>query len=225
MAQTGSVLRQFAAIWLWESTAKIVRQRAIARHTNKCVNPQRLPKLFIDVSIIAANDAGTGIQRVVRSLLLQLIASPPSGFEIKLVRATRNEPYRYTNDYLESLTSVKTPYAKSDEIDASRGDVFLGLDLTSRIAPRRHIDFLRWRVRGVRCAFVVYDLLPILHPEWFTQRSQRSFRHWLRLLAVHADTLFCISNSVAKEVRHLMLDRFDLDENELPVEWFHLGAD
>jgi glycosyltransferase involved in cell wall biosynthesis len=105
------------------------------------------------------------------------------------------------------------------------GDIFLGLDLTSRIAPRRQFDLLKWRTNGVRCAFVVYDLLPLLHPDWFTPRAYRSFRHWLSTLAVHADALFCISNSVSTEVRGCMTRRFNLAEKEFSTSWFHLGAD
>jgi glycosyltransferase involved in cell wall biosynthesis len=179
---------------------------------------------MIDVSIIASHDAGTGIQRVVRSLLLQLLTSPPEGFEIKPVRATRKQSFKYANLYLASLTN-ETRFAKDDDVQVSSGDIFLGLDLTSRISPRRHLDFLKWRVKGVRCAFVVYDVLPLLQPNRFTPSAQRSFRHWASLLAIHADALFCISNSVALEVRDVMQNRFGLNQIALPISWFHLGAD
>ncbi|WP_375791827.1 glycosyltransferase family 4 protein [Paraburkholderia atlantica] len=179
--------------------------------------------MLVDVSIIASHDAGTGIQRVVRSLLLELLASPPAGFEVRPIRATRKQPYRYADRYLASLTAEPSPVAE-ERVIVSSDDVFLGLDLASRIAPRRHMEFLAWRKRGVRCAFVVYDLLPVLHPQWFTPRAQQSFRHWLSALAVHADALFCISASVAQEVSDFIQRRFDLDQGKPGVQWFHLGA-
>lgn len=185
--------------------------------------PQPARQLLVDVSIIASHDAGTGIQRAVRSLLLQLLESPPSGFKIRPVRATRKLPYRYANSYLASLTSSELIQEDSD-VQVFNGDIFLGLDLASRIAPRRQIDLLKWRTKGVRCAFVVYDLLPLLHRHWFTPRSYRSFRDWLSTLAVHADALFCISNSVSNEMRGCMERRFNLVQNEPRIEWFHLGA-
>ncbi|WP_429328196.1 glycosyltransferase family 4 protein [Paraburkholderia atlantica] len=180
--------------------------------------------MLIDVSIISSNDAGTGIQRVVRSLVLHLLKSPPDGFEVSLVRATRRRTFQYASEYAASLSSG-TNISYVGEVHASAGDVYLGLDLTSRISPRRHRDFQKWRAAGVRCAFVVYDLLPFQRPEWFTRRSQRSFRQWLSVLAVHADALFCISSTVAKDTRHMMQRRFALDPAVLPVMWFHLGAD
>ncbi|MFL9992603.1 glycosyltransferase family 1 protein [Paraburkholderia sediminicola] len=181
-------------------------------------------QLLVDVSIIASHDAGTGIQRVVRSLLLQLLAHPPVGFEIRPVQATRKRPYRYADAYLHSLTS-SAPAHDGDKVSVANGDIFLGLDLASRIAPRRQLDLLRWRTKGVRCAFVVYDLLPALHPHWFTPRARRSFRHWLSTLAVHADTLLCISNSVSSEVQSYMKHRFGLMASDFSIRWFHLGAD
>ncbi|MFM0302516.1 glycosyltransferase family 1 protein [Paraburkholderia sediminicola] len=181
-------------------------------------------QLLVDVSIIASHDAGTGIQRVVRSLLLQLLANPPAGFEIRPVQATRKRRYRYADAYLYSLTS-SAPEHGEDKVSVANGDIFLGLDLASRITPRRQLDLLRWRTKGVRCAFVVYDLLPILHPHWFTPRARRSFRHWLSTLAVHADTLFCISNSVSSEAQSYMKQRFGLTTSDFSAHWFHLGAD
>ncbi|MFM0595034.1 MULTISPECIES: glycosyltransferase family 4 protein [Paraburkholderia] len=181
-------------------------------------------QLLVDVSIIAAHDAGTGIQRVVRSLLLQLLETPPPGFRIRPVRATRKRSYCYANSYLATLTSSAS-VDDDDDVQVFNGDVFLGLDLASRIVPRRQLDLLRWRVKGVRFAFVVYDLLPLLHRHWFTSRACRSFRHWVSTLAIHADTLICISNSVSNEVRSCMALRFNLTGNEPTTEWFHLGAD
>ncbi|WP_244137789.1 glycosyltransferase family 1 protein [Burkholderia sp. BCC1644] len=179
--------------------------------------------LLIDVSIIASHDAGTGIQRVVKSLALDLLKSPPAGFEIRLVRATRAQPYRYANAWQASLTGSEV-VEEDEHVRVSSGDLFLGLDLTSRILPRRHAELLHWRAQGVRCAFIVYDLLPILHPDWFTPRARRSYRHWLSTLAVQADALFCISKSVSDEMRDCLHRRFGFATDEIATHWFHLGS-
>ncbi|MFM0274788.1 glycosyltransferase family 1 protein [Paraburkholderia aspalathi] len=214
---------QFAAIWWLPSKVKAARRAVMALQPTDDFSRRKCRQLLVDVSIIASHDAGTGIQRVVRSLLLQLLESPPPGFEIRPVRATRKQPYRYADRYLATLTSSAQPQ-QDQVVRVLNGDVFLGLDLASRIAPRRQLDLLKWRTKGVRCAFVVYDLLPLLHPHWFTPRAYRSFRHWLSMLAVHADALLCISNAVSNEVRDCMKHRFRLTENEFATRWFHLGA-
>lgn len=216
---------QHVATWWFPRCAKTARKAVQSIGTDVPTLEQRRPKqLLIDVSIIAVNDAGTGIQRVVRSLLLQLLKSPPLGMEIRPVWGTRTREYRYANSYLASVAPSEVAWECS-KVDVREGDIFLGLDLTSRIAPRRQADFLRWRSSGVRIVFVVYDLLPILRPDWFTSRAQRSFRHWVSMLAVNADALFCISNSVAVETRQFLNGRFGFAKEDVPVRWFHLGAD
>ncbi|MGY4726323.1 glycosyltransferase family 4 protein [Burkholderia pyrrocinia] len=180
--------------------------------------------MLIDVSIIVQHDAGTGIQRVVRSLIKELLYAPPSGFEIKLVSATRKHKYRYADRYLSTFGGLAGEPSDA-EVTASKGDIFLGLDLTSRISPRRHRDFSKWQTQGVRLAFVVYDLLPIVRPDWFTPRARRSFKHWFTTLAINADALFCISNSVALETQEALKSRFGVQPDELPTRWFHLGTD
>jgi glycosyltransferase involved in cell wall biosynthesis len=178
--------------------------------------------LLIDVSIIATHDAGTGIQRVVRSILLELFESPPPEIEIKLIKATRKRSYVYAQDYSATLTSSES--VPETPVVVEKGDIFLGLDLSSRILPRRQFDLLKWKRRGVICAFVVYDLLPALHPQWFTRRASRSFRHWLSTIAIHADALFCISHAVAAEAEMHLERHFQIDRRKLHVRWFHLGA-
>ncbi|MFM0608136.1 glycosyltransferase family 1 protein [Paraburkholderia sediminicola] len=184
--------------------------------------PQR--QLLVDVSIIAAHDAGTGIQRVVRSLLTQLIASPPSGFEVRPVRATRKRAYEYADSYLCSLTGSK-PSDSDAAIRVAAGDIFLGLDLSGRALPCRQFDLLKWRAQGVRLCFVVYDLLPLTNAQWFTPVARKSFRRWLYTLSIHADAVFCISRTVAEQTQAWRDNKLGVAASNLEVRWFRLGAD
>ncbi|WP_412526684.1 glycosyltransferase family 4 protein [Burkholderia lata] len=213
---------QFTAIWLSTRRAPVARDAARALYPAHGA-PTGRRQLLVDVSIIAAHDAGTGIQRVVRSLLMQLLASPPAGFDVRPVRATRAIPFHYA-DHLLGLAPHDTT-ANGAPVHVANGDIFLGLDLTSRILPRRQRDLLAWRRKGVRCAFIVYDLLPLQNRSWFTPRAHRSFRHWLSTIAIHADELWCISRTVASDVGALMHQRFGFARTEIPVRWFELGAD
>ncbi|WP_241020187.1 glycosyltransferase family 1 protein [Burkholderia sp. Ac-20345] len=216
--------------WLdrwWVPGGAVTMRRAIAESNARPQAQAQWPaqrNLFIDVSIIAVNDAGTGIQRVVRSIAQCLLANPPAGMTVHLVRATRKQPYRYATQYQARLTGQD---GAGDErlLEVRRGDVFLGLDLASRPLVMRQKELRRWREVGASCAFVVYDLLPAAHPEWFTPVASKSYRRWLDLLVMHADALFCISKSVAGEVDTWLQDKFGLEHNEIRVDWFHLGAD
>lgn len=218
---------QFAAIWgsaRWAGVARRVvsSQRPVSSNHSPLGTGRR--QLLVDVSIIASHDAGTGIQRVVRALLLELLREPPPGFEVRPVRATRKTAYRYANAYLSSL-GVHATSREDLPLRVGPGDIFLGLDLSSRIAPSRQREFLGWRAQGVRFAFVVYDLLPALHPEWFTLRARKSFQHWLRTVSVHADVLCCISRSVADEAAAWLWRHCSIGASELAPRWIHLGAE
>ncbi|ALK29459.1 hypothetical protein Bpla01_53350 [Burkholderia plantarii] len=188
-------------------------------------------QLLIDVSIIAAHDAGTGIQRVVRRLAEGLLRRPPPGYAVRLVRATRKLPYRYADDYARTLCGDAAPAPRDRQahpdgpLVVHAGDVFVGLDLASRIVPRRMDDLLAMKAAGARVTFVVYDLLPAVHPHWFTRRASRDFRRWLSFLGLHADALFCISATVAGETRDWLSRRFGL-VGALPlIGDFRLGSD
>ncbi|NIF88775.1 glycosyltransferase family 1 protein [Burkholderia sp. Cy-637] len=209
---------QHMATWWRLPLAQTARRRLAPLRDVAASRTPGPRQLLIDVSIIAAHDAGTGIQRVVRSLVRALLASPPEGYVVRTVKATRRQSYTYANQYQARMTGIAG--ACDDEpVRVASGDLFLGLDLASRIAPSRQRDFLCWRASGVRFAFIVYDMLPALHPQWFTRRAVRSFDTWLTTLTIHADALFCISASVAEQTRQR------IGISSLPVWWFHLGAD
>ncbi|WP_241014748.1 glycosyltransferase family 4 protein [Burkholderia sp. Ac-20379] len=186
---------------------------------------------MIDVSIIAAHDAGTGIQRVVRRLAEGLLRNPPPGYAVRLVRATRKRPYCYADGYAETLAGESAPPHDAgawheSPIAMRAGDMFVGLDLSSRIVPRRQADLLAMKAAGVSVAFVVYDLLPAVHPHWFTRRATRDFRRWLTCLGLYADALFCISATVAGETRGWLGRHFGLAADALPmIGDFRLGSD
>ena len=48
--------------------------------------------LFVDVSELSQRDANTGVQRVTRSILKQLLEKPPAGYVVEPVYARRNGP-------------------------------------------------------------------------------------------------------------------------------------
>lgn len=195
---------------------------AAVRPTSRDTAKRR--RLLVDVSILANHDAGTGIQRVVRSLLRELAISPPSNLDVVPVRATRKDVYRYAIECAARF-GIELPHAAGAEVRVDEGDIFLGLDLCSRIAPRRRNQYLDWQARGVRFAFVVYDLLPALHPDWFTSKGRKSFRHWLTTIAIHADMLVCISQAVAGDLERWLAGKLALSDAGPAIRWFHLGTD
>lgn len=160
--------------------------------------PDARPRLLVDLSVLARSDAGTGIQRVVRAIWHQL-RHDAGPFEPVPVAATRRHGYalvrlRSDGSFAERPVAVGSPAA------AGPGDVFVGLDLAAHALPRQQRQLQAWRRAGARIEVVVYDLLPVTHPQYFEPRTSRVFAQWLTSIDRHADRLLCISGHVAGEV-------------------------
>ena len=61
----------------------------------------RPPEILVDVSVLYRQDVGTGIQRVVRSLVLALEVRAVEGHRVRPIYAARRRAYRYADpDFL-----------------------------------------------------------------------------------------------------------------------------
>lgn len=56
------------------------------------------------------------------------------------------------------------------------------------------------RARGLRFAALIYDLIPLRHPEWCDPGIVRSFRAWMDAVLPRCDHIFAISRATADEV-------------------------
>ena len=178
---------------------------------------QRPPRLYVDLTQLTSHDARTGIQRVVRAIHSEL--PELLGTEFNIVSVWGHESGRY----LATETDlVRRPTDKP--IDPKVADIFLGLDLSAHLFPAMTPEIERFRVIGVKVFFLVYDIIPLTHPEFCDEGLVRVFREWTHAIAQHSDGLFCISRTVAEELR-MWLGRNGKVPRDLRVEWFHLGAD
>ena len=186
------------------------------------LNSNNVPSIFIDVTAIAEFDANTGIQRVVRSIVRNL--PPYIVNRVKLVRLVQAGWYEYAYEYQK----IELGAAEDRGVVVPlKGDIFLGLDLIADKAKEVEKLYMEWRARGVQISFVIYDILPVLHPEFFHQGMSRVFPEWLNMVMECGDQLICISNAVATEL-------FEYKKNaclslkrklEQKISYFHLGAD
>jgi hypothetical protein len=108
----------------------------VTAETTACNTRQvRQKYVFVDVSVLARQDVRTGIQRVTRSVLLQLLNSPPENYRVEPVYCDEGM-YRYARHFTTEVLGVVKTGLQDDRIDVQRGDVFLGLDLDSNDVPR-----------------------------------------------------------------------------------------
>lgn len=182
-------------------------------------------QLLIDVSVIIRNDARTGIQRVVRALLLQLLKQPPAGCRVRPIFATRKRGYHYAPDHFGLLGVQPSSLGGSRAVEVGPGDIFLGLDLAAHLLPLHRTELAHWKRSGAKIHVVVYDLLPVLHPYWFNPKTTRIFREWLRTVAIFADGIICNSNAVKAELDGWLPEQYSLATGAIPVNTIPLGAD
>ena len=162
-----------------------------------------VPRLLVDVSAIYRQDAQTGIQRVVRAVWAELQRRSGSGFETIPIVATPSAGYCYVDsNFLGASRNAASEVAR-----AGPKDVFIALDLTAHLLPKYAPQVRAWRRNGATVHVVVYDLLPLTHPEWFTSTAVRNFRRWFRFLASEADQVLCISETVRNGLGQILPPR------------------
>ncbi|MBC7621272.1 MAG: glycosyltransferase family 4 protein, partial [Candidatus Saccharibacteria bacterium] len=199
-----------------------------------CIQPiarseGKLRQLLVDVSVIALGDARTGIQRVVRNLYKQLLHNPPPGYQVRPVMANLRQGYAYLPpDFLDHLDTAAAAKPQGQAVQTGPGDIFFGLDLAARIVRSRIPDLLAWKRQGTRLIFMVYDLLPVLHPSWFNPRNTYHLTRWLRTLAILADDVVCISHTVRADFNAWMAQKWGLANSTgtaIASHVIQLGAD
>lgn len=181
-------------------------------------------QLFVDISELVIRDAKTGIQRVTRSVLRQLIDAPPQGYRIEPVYASTESVYRYARLFIAKFLGSPNAALTDDAIEYSAGDVFLGLDLQHHVVSAQEIFYQHLRRHGVQIHFVIYDLLPLTMPKAFPDGTAQSHKKWLDVIA-QGDGVICISKAVADELAGWLKANNPERQRPFKISWFHLGAD
>ena len=185
----------------------------------------RKKQLLVDISELVQRDAKSGIQRVVRALLRELLLNPPDGYAIEPVYATTEEAgYRYARKFISKFLGIPSDWAADDRVNAWKGDTFLGLDLQPSVVPFQSEFLLAWYRRGISVRFVVYDLIPVLMPHVFPDVARASHHRWLEVIS-QFDAAICISKAVADEFLDWLEAYGPVRKAPLLIDWFHLGAD
>ncbi len=182
------------------------------------------PRILVDVSVIVLNDVKSGIQRVVRSLLKDLLDAPPPDFLVQPVYFL-NGHYRTAERFSNSIRAVPQGEGEDFVVDVHQDDIYLGLDLSPHLTEQVHDIHLTWKKRGVKSYFVIYDILPVLRPDWWSPGVGKGFEGWLKSISEVAYGLVCISGAVADEVRAWLAANGQAQSPDPIVASFRLGAD
>lgn len=159
---------------------------------------ERKSIVFVDVSSIIKNDLGTGIQRVIRNLIPEVINALPDNYELKLVSSDENGGPFYHVDFTQVKHTDEIRFERSSEVvEFIRSDIFLGLDLNYGVTISHSVYFSGLQRRGVTLIALIYDLLPVQFPQFFPEEvgALKLHERYLEVIGTF-DLSIAISKSV-----------------------------
>jgi glycosyltransferase involved in cell wall biosynthesis len=180
-------------------------------------------RILVDISELAHRDVKTGIQRVVRSVLKNLLLGEKT-FRIEPVYRD-GDYYRYARIFTRQFLNLPAATTEDEVVDFHASDIFLGLDLDPLITAgaAKHLADLR-KVDGTVC-FLLHDLLPITHPEWFPERTYPTYVVWFNRITAVADRIIAVSRVVADDIMVLLESFQPSRDGPLEITWSHNGSD
>lgn len=178
-------------------------------------------QLFVDVSQLVRYDRQAGIERVVRSVLAELMKNPPSGMIVKPVYANDCGVFCYANHFARTFCAG----SELDEVDLPvnvyADDIFYCPDFYLTF-PFESLK--RLKVSGLKCVFTVYDIIPIRSPHFFWTADVLAHFKWFRGVLSVADGIVTDSQTVANDLYGWLMENHNYRASNLPIGYFHLGS-
>lgn len=185
----------------------------------------RTRQLLLDISELVQRDARSGIQRVVRSILNELLNNPPKGWNIEPVYATCSEKgYFYAREFTAKFLGIPQCQLCDAPIESWRGDIFFGLDLQPNVVTFQQDFLLNLKAKGVKVKFAVYDILPVTMSNMFFDGAKETYTNWLKCIT-QFDGAIGISKTVASELGEWIRENNQSVIDSYSIGYFHLGAD
>ncbi len=182
-------------------------------------------QLLLDVSELAQRDARTGIQRVVRSIVMSLLGNAPEGWIIEPVYAKPGiRGFFYAREFTDRFLGLEEPWHADQPVQVWAGDVFCALDLNHGVLLAQKDVLDGWRLDGVAVWTVVYDILPLRLPQYFPDGLENLHAQWAAGLVQH-DGAMSISKAVSDDLLAWVKEQGIETHPHFQAQWFHLGAD
>ncbi|GLQ49251.1 glycosyltransferase [Dyella flava] len=182
------------------------------------------PRMFVDVTATSSSTLHTGIERVVRGVLSQLLRDENLPWRVEPVKLVDGR-YVFAHAYALHLIDHPDVGLLEAEVRPDAGDLLLGLDWVADKLPANASLLAAWRARGVRIVFTVYDLLPVLRPQWFPAEIAPMHARWLACIGRYADALIGISKSVVNDLHQWFELHPPQRKESLALGYFYPGSD
>lgn len=223
--------RRFAERQYWYGLKKLLYAGFIYRAlkllpvnvpVNAAAGASGRKRIFLDVSIMVKRDHRTGIQRVVRNLYRAFSANFSDRFEFVPVCATIGKRGFFLAAAEDAADGPRFS-AGGEKMAAAPGDVFLGLDYAPAIILSQIRTLKELKRMGVGLYFILHDLIPLRHPEYFPFAYGALERAWLREVA-GLGGIVCVSRWVREDLARWLREN-GVAFREEDLSWFHHGHD
>ena len=186
-------------------------------------------KLYIDISNYILTRSNTGIQRVVREFLTRLLDNKQK-FDYEILSYNEKEScfdILQHNELKQFLLNVKAYRFKKSAIMAlgtfEKGSYFLDMDAIWHDSLKRDFFYPQLKKQEVFIFNFLYDLAPIVVPQFTHEQSLKKFTAYLDALFAYSDFVFFDSRSAEEDFLHtkktLQIKR------EIPTRVIKLGSD
>ena len=182
---------------------------AVEQKLSSLIRPNHRPTLYLDLSATTRNDLKTGIERVARALLYEILANPPKGHAVVPV-ALVEEAGRWRVKCASGFLARQSAFSDIPQNDAAVipgvGDLLVSLDLfiDGVVSAEKNGLYDYWHKSGAKVGFLIHDLLPITHPQFFPPWAEAMHEAWVGAIIRAADFLICISKHVQSDVMRWM---------------------
>lgn len=182
--------------------------------------------IYVDITSLCNLDHNTGIQRVEKIILHELINKYTTH---KVVPIYFKDGKCYSaNSYLLKNIGLIFDTNNFDSIINYFDDssVFLAIDLHFELLFNNvYVEFLtQQQNRGTKLFSIQYDLIP-LHQNYSAEGMRQHFNNNMNIYANLFDGVISISKAVADEYIEWFLNNIDEHNNKLSIGYFHLGCD
>lgn len=170
----------------------------------------RQRSLYLDITDVVTSQRRSGIERTAIELCRALMTGAPTGvtvLPVYLAQDSQGWHHKAALSFVARELSKTKPWCDDAVIEPLRGDLLMTLDLTIHPLLQAKADglFERYADRGVKCAALVYDLLPVRLPEVFPPGADQTHAQWLATIASF-DAAVGISANVADDLTHWLIE-------------------
>lgn len=191
------------------------------------VESSRAPRRYLSIGSLPFFDNNSGIPRVAKELTREGLSAPQSRL-VPVYPDPVTGRYRiavqWCREKLYPALSVDgVEHEKSDpEITVREGDWLIHTMINANEQDFMASFVKDFRAKGGKVGTVLYDAIPLLHPEYFRHRDEAIYRRWIAAVS-KMDRVFAISH--ATEEAYGKLCEAGKIQGTAPCTVFHLGAD